>query len=144
MKIIDRIQTLIEYKGLSYNKFDELIEVGNGYIGKQIKRSGSVGGDIIEKIVSIFPDVNPVWLIKGEGEMIIDPKSYPLSAMEGDIERMMVSEPETPYNSGRGDPCRDKERIIEQQRETIEILKQSLEIMKDRIDDLESARKKAG
>jgi len=70
MKIIDRISQFIEYKGLSDNAFDKSIGMGNGYIGKLKKASGSVGGDVIEKIADIYTELNLIWLITGKEEMI--------------------------------------------------------------------------
>jgi len=72
MRTIDRLKLFIEFKGLSYNNFDKLIGGSNGYIGKQIKNLASIGSDVIEKIISIFPDLNIIWLLTGHGDMIID------------------------------------------------------------------------
>ncbi len=69
MKTIDRIKSFIDEKGISLTAFDLAIEAGNGYIGKQIKRGGSIGSDILEKIVCAYPDINIEWLLTGEGCM---------------------------------------------------------------------------
>lgn len=76
MKTIERLKEFIDYKDISLNSFDTIIEAGTGYIGKQIKRSGSIGSDVIEKIVCAFPDLNPLWLITGQGNMIIEVLKY--------------------------------------------------------------------
>lgn len=70
MKIIHRLASYIEFKGISLNSFDKSIGVANGYIGKQIKNEASIGADIIEKIISIYTDLNLEWLFSGKGEMI--------------------------------------------------------------------------
>jgi repressor LexA len=70
MKIIHRLKEYIDYKGISLNSFDKSIGVANGYIGKQIKNEASIGADIIEKIVSIYTDINLRWFITGKGEML--------------------------------------------------------------------------
>lgn len=72
MRTIDRIKAYIDFKGISLNAFDKSIGAGNGYIGKQIKLSSSIGSDVIEKIISIYTDLNPLWLITGYGEMITE------------------------------------------------------------------------
>ena len=74
IKVIDRLKAFIDESGLSLNKFDETIGVGNGYIGKQIKRKASIGSDVIEKIVRSYPDLSVNWLITGEGQMLKEPK----------------------------------------------------------------------
>jgi plasmid maintenance system antidote protein VapI len=70
MKIINRVAKLIEIKGISMTEFDKRISASNGYIGKLIRTNGSIGSDMIEKIFSVFPDINPEWLILGEGSML--------------------------------------------------------------------------
>lgn len=69
MKTIDRLKQFIDEIGISYNAFDIAIGAANGYIGKSIKKNGSVGSDMIEKIISIYPKLNPLWLISGQGTM---------------------------------------------------------------------------
>ena len=72
MKIIDRIILFIRHKRLSMRAFDMSIGVGNGYTSKQSKSSASVGSDVLEKIIDVYPDLNPLWLITGKGNMVLD------------------------------------------------------------------------
>lgn len=72
MKIIDRIILFVKHKNLSMRAFDISIGVGNGYTSKQSKSGGSVGSDVLEKIIDTYPDLSPLWLITGKGDMIID------------------------------------------------------------------------
>lgn len=70
--ISDRIKELIEYKGVSINKFAEKVGASNSYFNKVIKNNTTIGSDKIENILHAFPEVNPTWLIMGKGKMIID------------------------------------------------------------------------
>ena len=70
MCIIERIYQLIDYKKDSVYKISKEIGVSNGYFSKTKAKNGSVGGDIIEKIVNYYTDVNAEWLITGKGEML--------------------------------------------------------------------------
>ena len=70
MKIIHRLKQYIELKSISLNAFDKSIKASNGYIGKIIKNDGSLGGDVIERISSVYTDLNLIWLINGTGEML--------------------------------------------------------------------------
>lgn len=71
MKIIDRIILFIKHKNLSMRAFDMSIGVGNGYTSKQSKSGASVGSDVLERIIDVYPDLNPLWLITGKEPMII-------------------------------------------------------------------------
>jgi len=70
MKTIERIKKFIDFKGLSLNKFDDIIQSSNGYIGKQIKKKASIGSDMLENIFCIFEELNPTWLLTGKGAML--------------------------------------------------------------------------
>lgn len=70
MKTIERIKEFIDYKQLSLTQFDKMIGAGTGYIGKQIKKGGSIGSDVLEKIFSVFEDLNPTWTTTGLEKMI--------------------------------------------------------------------------
>ena len=72
MKIIDRIILFIRHKNLSMRAFDISIGVGNGYTSKQSKSGASVGSDVLERIIDVYPDLNPLWLISGKGDMVLD------------------------------------------------------------------------
>lgn len=68
--IADRIRQIVDYKGLSINKFSESIGASNSYFSKVFKTKVSVGGDRIEKILRVYEDIRPEWLILGEGNML--------------------------------------------------------------------------
>ena len=70
LKTIDRLMQFIKHAGLSARQFDMSIGAGNGYTLRMIKNHASVGSDVIETILRTYPQLNVVWLITGEGEMI--------------------------------------------------------------------------
>lgn len=59
---------------MSMRAFDSSIGVGNGYTSKQSKSSASVGSDVLEKIIDTYPELNPLWLVTGKDDMILDPQ----------------------------------------------------------------------
>ena len=69
-KTIDRLYMFIEHSGLSARKFDLSIGAGNGYTLRMKKNHASVGSDVIETVIRTYPQLNLVWLITGEGEML--------------------------------------------------------------------------
>ena len=71
----ERLIRFIKYKGLSQKKFEEAVGLANGYVNN-IRRS--VTNDKLQKIALQFPDLNKVWLLTGEGEMLTtSPASIP-------------------------------------------------------------------
>lgn len=67
MNIKDRFIIFIEYKRLSKRKFQESIGVSNSYIQNI---TNSIGADVLNRIISTYPELNTQWLIYGKGEML--------------------------------------------------------------------------
>ncbi|WP_235982725.1 hypothetical protein [Kordia aestuariivivens] len=102
MKIIDRILLFVNHKNMSMRTFDTSIGVGNGYTSKQSKSRASVGSNVLERIIDEYPDLNPLWLVTGKGNMILE------------IE--ITDEPLPDYGKSIDDILENKiERIVERQ-----------------------------
>lgn len=67
-----RLIEFIESKGLSKKKFEETINVSNGYVNNLKSQPRD---EIIKKILLNYPDLNRVWLLTGEGPMLATGKS---------------------------------------------------------------------
>ncbi|MBT8264008.1 MAG: hypothetical protein HKN52_10045 [Eudoraea sp.] len=79
LKTIDRLMQFISYAGLSARQFDISIGASNGYTLRMKKNSASIGSDVIENILRVYPQLSVVWLITGEGSMLKEgPKKEPL------------------------------------------------------------------
>lgn len=76
LKTIDRLTQFIKYAGLSARQFDLSIGAGNGYTLRMKKNHASIGSDVIETIIRTYPQLNLVWLMTGEGEMIKKGSEY--------------------------------------------------------------------
>lgn len=75
----DRILQFIDYKEISKNKFYIETGISNGILDK---KSG-LSMDTVEKFYSTYPEINPEWLLTGEGEMLksITPEEMNLKPM---------------------------------------------------------------
>ena len=122
MKPIERIAMYLNFKSISPHSFERNINLSNGYYSKQLKNLGSVGSDILIKIYHQFPDLNILWVLTGEGQMILgtaselgesevresgseefvvryETESKRLKSLESDLERLNIV-------------IKDKEKII--------------------------------
>lgn len=64
--IVDRILQIIEYKGINKSKFYKETGLSNGFLDK-VK---DIGVSKLEYILNSYPDINPEWLLTGNGEML--------------------------------------------------------------------------
>lgn len=69
--IVERIIQYLGQKGISVSTFEKNLGLGNTTLSKAYRTGGSIGSDKIEKIISECKDLSPSWLLRGEGEMII-------------------------------------------------------------------------
>ena len=71
MNTLKRIKQYIDYKGITNQNFEKLIGFSNGAFASQLKNNRTIGVDKLENILIAFPELNPEWLLTGNGEMII-------------------------------------------------------------------------
>ncbi|MCG2613962.1 hypothetical protein LZZ85_06705 [Terrimonas sp. NA20] len=102
MRIVDRLATYLAFKKITAYAFERSVDVANGYLKKQLKGKGSVGSEILYRIYHYYTDLDFIWLLTGEGEML-------------------RPEPELPI------PHFSKDEMIEQLNERITLLETSLE-----------------
>ena len=62
-----RLISFLKFKNLSQAKFEKAIGVSNGFVNNISK---GIGADKLQRILSIYPELNTDWLITGEGEML--------------------------------------------------------------------------
>ncbi|OYQ34417.1 peptidase S24 [Flavobacterium cyanobacteriorum] len=68
-----RVGQYIEAKGISYYAFENSLGSSRGSISKAVKDGKSIGSNVLEKILSVYSDINPVWLLTGYGDMFAEP-----------------------------------------------------------------------
>ncbi len=70
MKTIkERVLQIAEYKGFSKEKFFKIIGMTYGNFKGSAKKT-PLNSDAVAKILTNFPEINPLWLLTGEGEML--------------------------------------------------------------------------
>jgi phage repressor protein C with HTH and peptisase S24 domain len=65
-----RVGQYIDKKGYSYYAFENSVNASRGSISKAVKEGKSIGSNMLEKILSAYPDLNATWLLTGQGEML--------------------------------------------------------------------------
>lgn len=68
----DRIQQIIDYKGISAGDMAEKLDVQRSNISHILNGRNNPGAVFIEKLLQAFPDINARWLLTGEGPMVLN------------------------------------------------------------------------
>ncbi|MFD2035026.1 hypothetical protein ACFSKL_09500 [Belliella marina] len=118
--IIDRIGVFASNQKLSIRKIEQRIGAGNGTISKAIGKDKDIQVKWIELFVSHYPEVNPVWLLTGEGFML-------LSGDQQKAEESSFREGEPVYGFLRRD----------QHLEIVDSLKQVISALEGQLDEKE-------
>jgi len=94
VKAINRLDKYLETKKIKPLEFERRCKISNGYFARQLKKGGSIGSDILERIAEGYPELNLIWLITGKGAMITAP---PITTKEDEKSNMMVEEQQAKY-----------------------------------------------
>lgn len=76
-----RLEEFLGHIDETATSFEPIIGVSKGAIYKPIRNKKTVGVEVLEKIVSKYPELNLEWLITGNGEML-KPSTIPSSENE--------------------------------------------------------------
>lgn len=76
MKAIYRLKQYIDNKGFNNSLFEKKNNLSNGYIATQIKRNADLGEGVLNKVLDNCLDINPEWLLTGNGEMLKTAQTY--------------------------------------------------------------------
>ena len=70
--IKDRVIALLKAKGLNVNRASKLFGIPQRTLNRQVNEDGKIAMELMYSILDNFPEISPMWLIMGEGEMIRD------------------------------------------------------------------------
>lgn len=107
----ERLKHFIKSEGISEREFCRRVGVGSAYI-QSIRRS--IMPDTLQQITIQFPRLNPLWLMMGEGEMLLPEEEKKPEAAPSEILLKLLDDAQS-----------EKARllsIIESQQRTIERL----------------------
>jgi hypothetical protein len=128
MNTIDRIFQYLDFKGYKYAPTEKILGLSNGYLGKMRARGASIGSEVVEKIVQSYRDINPEWLLTGDGEML---RGHVASNNTKNVKELP---------SGPCKQCELRDMIIAKQEDSIELLKDKIsqlhKQLKDKPDDI--------
>lgn len=65
----DRLLKYIAHTGLATSRFESLCGLSNGYV-RNLK--SQIGEDKLSNILNAFPELSKIWLLTGEGSMLVD------------------------------------------------------------------------
>ena len=75
--ISNRIGQIIKDRGISTRAFEQQIGCSNGVISKCINKGTDISSQWVTKIIETFVEINPRWLLTGEGSMLVDGGAAP-------------------------------------------------------------------
>ena len=81
--IMERLKMFIDSQGITIKAFERSIGMSNASFGKSLKNGGNIGSDKVENILQVYPQLNPSWLLTGEGSMILGEEAKSSSNQEG-------------------------------------------------------------
>lgn len=96
--------------------FKETELSASNFKGKGAK--SELGGDKIVKILTVYPNLSPAWLLTGQGEPLIS-------------EKRKRNEKKSELPPGPCQQCEIREKLINQQEDSIKLLKEKIEDLKE-------------
>lgn len=72
MRRIDRLDKYLSIKGISDYRATIDAGLSKGTIGKSRENGRDLSNKVVEKLIEVYLDLSKVWLLTGEGEMLMD------------------------------------------------------------------------
>lgn len=81
--ITERLKQFIDTISISISAFEKSIGMSNASFRKIYNNNGAIGSDKLERILKTYPQLNPSWLLTGEGSMILGEENATQQKQEG-------------------------------------------------------------
>ena len=117
----ERLKQFIKHLGISEREFCRRVGVGSAYI-QSIRKS--IMPDTLQQIAIQFPQLNPLWLMMGEGEMLLPEEKPEEKAPEAAPSEILLKLLDDAQNEKARllSIIESQQRTIERQQMTIESL----------------------
>ncbi len=89
--IYDRLKKLITHSGLSQNKFAKKTGIDSGLMSNMLNGS-RFGIDKLIQILNSFPEISSEWLLRGDGEILINTDAENYTAKINNLERQIKNQ----------------------------------------------------
>ncbi len=136
MTVNQRIVKIYKFLNISPAEFSRLVDVPHSRLNNQILGKNGVGLDTVQSIIKNIKNLNPAWLLIGEGDMWL---SENLNIQHSD--NLKLDEPEPKYEKPEKPTLIEKTELEEKRWELamieIEALRRRVELL-----EKESKRKK--
>ena len=70
--IKERVLAVLKAKGLNVNRASKLLGMPQRTLNRQVNEDGKIAMELLYSILDNFPEISPLWLVTGEGEMLRD------------------------------------------------------------------------
>jgi transcriptional regulator with XRE-family HTH domain len=87
LSIKERFALFVDKSRIPKTEIEKKIGVSNGFVGKIVNGKSSFSVDILERIITEFPNLNPLWLVEGSGQMFREQEIMKEENLEELIER---------------------------------------------------------
>lgn len=101
MKAIQRVEIVVKKYGHTMSGLEKKVGLGNQTLVRTLERRSGIKDDVLNKILNVYPEISPLWILTGKGDMIsksssIDEKTKSdLKRMELGIARIVLDVGET-------------------------------------------------
>ena len=120
----DNLAAFLNEKGISIRALEQQIGCSNGVISRSISKGTDISSQWVSKIIEIYPDLNPTWLLLGKGNMLL---SNPTESTDANTS---IQPPDTHQQADVWAYIKDKDQEIGR-------LNQEIGMLKARIEELE-------
>lgn len=70
--IKSRVVEVLRFKQINVNRASKKLCIPQRTLNRQVNEDGNISMDLLYALLDHFPEISPLWLLLGEGEMLLD------------------------------------------------------------------------